>query len=105
MRSAQPGEALRLARSIEAMRTPPCCAPPPCFYYNLCRRTAEIEKCGRAVCRICAAANLRGREFPLREPTRRPLYATDNEAAESVDMDESVSTNHRLLPSKLFPFD
>jgi hypothetical protein len=87
------------------MRTPPCCAPSPCFYYNLCRRTAEVEKCGRAVCRICAAANLRGREFPLREPTRLPLYATDNEAAESVDMDESVSTSHRLLPSKLFPFD
>jgi len=105
MRSAHGGEAARLAQSLEAMRAAPNGAPPPCFYYKLCGRSAEIEKCGRGVCRICGAANLRGREYPLREPTRRPLYATDNEAAESVDMDETLSTQHRLLPSKLFPFD
>jgi hypothetical protein len=105
MRSTQIGEAQRLAESIDAMRGAQSYAPPPCFYFNLCGRAAEIEKCGRAVCRICAAANLRGREYPLREPTRHPLYSTDNEAADSVDMDESISTRRRLLPSKLFPFD
>jgi hypothetical protein len=105
MRSAQRGEAQRLAESIDAMRGAQSYAPPPCFYFNLCGRAAEIEKCGRTVCRICAAANLRGREYPLREPTRHPLYSTDNEAADSVDMDESISTRRRRLPSKLFPFD
>jgi hypothetical protein len=105
MCAAQAGEARRLAQSIDAMRGAQSYAPPPCFYFNLCGRAAEIEKCGRAVCRICAAANLRGREYPLREPTRHPLYSTDNEAADSVDMDESISTRRRLLPSKLFPFD
>jgi hypothetical protein len=99
------GEAMRLAQSLEASRAKPRYAPPPCFYYRLCRRTAQIEKCGRAVCRTCAAAYLRGREYPLREPTRRPLYASDSEAAQSVDMDDALAKRHRQIPSKLYSFD
>lgn len=87
------------------MRAKPCYVPPPCFYYNFCGRAAELEKCGRAVCRGCAAAYLRGREYPLREPTRRPLYSSDNDAAESVDMADSSPKDCRQLSTKLYSFD
>jgi hypothetical protein len=48
---------------------------------------------------------LRGREYPLREPTRRPLYSSDSEAAQSVDMDDALAKRHRQIPSKLYSFD
>ncbi|MGB6431504.1 MAG: hypothetical protein WBF06_13035 [Candidatus Acidiferrales bacterium] len=114
LRSAQPIEAtgtaqtiqaLRLAQSIEAMRTAPSAAPPSCFYFRMCDRAAEIEKCGKAVCRQCAATNLRGREYPLRKPTRRPLYSSDNEAADSLDMDASASTRRSTSRTSPYSFD
>lgn len=79
---------MRLAHTIDAMRsaqTGPAPAP-PCFYARLCASRAEIEMCGRSVCRVCAANNLRGREYPLRAPTPKPLYANDRAAAEALNI-------------------
>jgi hypothetical protein len=87
-RAATSPAAMRLARTIDAMRsakTGPAPAP-PCYYAQLCARRAEIEMSGRSVCRACAAKNLRGREYPLRAPTPKPLYANDRAAAEALDI-------------------
>jgi len=94
-KSGTKSEALRLARAIELQRTAPPAGPPSCFYHRLCGRAAEIEKCGRAVCRPCAAANLRGREYPLRDASQKPPYAFPREAAEALDMDETPGGIHR----------
>jgi hypothetical protein len=87
-RAAASSAAMRLARTIDALRaTQSGPAPaPPCFYARLCGRRAEIEMCGRSVCRACAANNLRGREYPLRAPTPKPLYSSDRAAAEALDI-------------------
>jgi hypothetical protein len=86
---------MRLARAIETQRSAPRPGPPSCFYHRLCGRAAEIEKCGRAVCRPCAAANLRGREYPLRDPAQKPPYAFPGEAAQALDMDDTPGTRRR----------
>jgi hypothetical protein len=87
-RAAASSAAMRLARTIDALRaTQSGPAPaPPCFYARLCGRRAEVEMCGRSVCRACAATNLRGREYPLRAPTPKPLYANDRAAAEALNI-------------------
>jgi hypothetical protein len=59
----------------------------PCFFWPDCQNRAEVEKVGKSVCRSCAAA-LRGTEYPLREPTLRPLYRSGFECAEACDMTE-----------------
>lgn len=41
---------------------------PPCFYWKWCSQRAVVNKVGRSVCRGCAST-LRGREFPLRDPS------------------------------------
>lgn len=46
---------------------------PPCFFYRRCGHIAEIEKQGKSLCRACAA-QIAADEFPLRPPTRDPLY-------------------------------
>lgn len=61
----------------------------PCFFSNLCDRRAAIEKAGRSVCRACAG-RLRGREFPLRDPSHEALYLTGRAAAEALDMVDAV---------------
>ncbi len=68
-------------------------SPPPCFFWKLCRGRAALEKGGKSVCRRCAAT-LRGQEYPLRPPTRRPLYLRGRDAAEAMEMIES---NHKRL--------
>jgi hypothetical protein len=73
--------------------TPPDGSPPPCFNWRLCRGRAALEKGGKSVCRRCAAT-LRGQEYPLRPPTRRPLYPSGRDAAEAMQMIES---NHKRL--------
>jgi hypothetical protein len=73
--------------------TPPDGSPPPCFFWKLCRGRAALEKGGKSVCRRCAAT-LRGREYPLRPPTRQPLYPSGRDAAEAMQMIES---NHKRL--------
>ena len=61
---------------------------PPCFYWSHCRQRAALEKIGRSVCRRCAAT-LRGIEYPLRNPSAQPLYASARTAAEALDMLEA----------------
>lgn len=46
---------------------------------------ADVEKQGKSVCRSCAAG-LRGTEYPLREPSREPLYWHPNELVVQLDM-------------------
>jgi len=60
---------------------------PPCFNFALCGARAAIEKRGRAVCRRCAA-QLAGREYPLRAPSKRNIYRSVIEAVEALDMYE-----------------
>jgi hypothetical protein len=62
---------------------------PPCFYFRSCRGYAEIEKNGKSLCRCCAG-RLKGSEFPLRAPSREPLYSKDRDAAVAMDMLMSV---------------
>ena len=57
----------------------------PCFHHSACRRTAEVEKNGKSLCRSCAA-QVCGREYPLRTPAREPLYSDDREAAEALGL-------------------
>jgi hypothetical protein len=85
------------------MRSPQRNAPPPCFYFNLCGRAAEIDKCGRSVCRVCAAQRLRGREYTPRDPRQKPPYGFAQEAAEALDMSENSDTRSRGPYSNLFP--
>ena len=65
-------------------------ASPPCFYWKSCRRLAALEKQGKVVCRACAE-RLKGVPYPLRVPTREPLYSTGSAAAEALDMVERHS--------------
>lgn len=58
---------------------------PPCFYFKSCRRRAQIEKHGKSLCRQCAE-RLKGREYPLRKPSYRPLYINDKEIQEALSM-------------------
>lgn len=57
----------------------------PCFFWNLCQRSAAVEKAGRCVCRGCAG-RLRGKEYPLRHASEHSLYLTGRAAAEALDM-------------------
>ena len=63
---------------------------PPCFYWARCRQRAALEKSGRSVCRLCSAS-LCGTEYPLRNPSAEPLYASARTAAEALDMLEPSS--------------
>ncbi len=83
------------------------CAPrvavesaPPCFFWSVCSQRAALEKAGRSVCRRCAA-NLRGVEYPVRDPCAEPLYFTGHTAAEALDMLEAeprpVREDHDLV--------
>jgi hypothetical protein len=58
---------------------------PPCFYFEVCGRPSSLEKQGKAVCSPCAA-HFAGREYPLRPPTREPLYDSSRAAAKSLGM-------------------
>ncbi|HYB61788.1 MAG TPA: hypothetical protein VEH50_09940 [Methylomirabilota bacterium] len=62
-------------------------SPPPCFNFALCANRASVEKRGRSVCRRCAA-NIAGREYPLRSPSKRCIYRSVIEAVEALDMYE-----------------
>ena len=64
-----------------------------CFYWKLCRRHAELEKGGKSVCRRCGQ-RLRGRAYPLRPPSRQPLYPNARACAEALDM---VETDHKRM--------
>ncbi len=63
----------------------------PCFYWKSCRRYAAAEKQGKSVCRKCAE-RLKGIPYPLRAPSRAPLYLTDWELARDLDMLEERGT-------------
>lgn len=58
---------------------------PACFYFRICRNRAGVEKNGKTMCRACAARHP-GREFPLRPPSRAPLYGNDRELAVAMDL-------------------
>lgn len=57
----------------------------PCFFQQECGGTAEIEKQGKAVCRPCAV-RIKGAEYPLRAPSREPLYPVPEELARQLGM-------------------
>lgn len=44
-------------------------APSPCYYAKRCKGIAEVSKCGRGVCRACAAA-MPGVEYRLTPLTK-----------------------------------
>ena len=69
----------------------PTAAPsaPPCFNWTACRRQAVVEKAGRSVCHRCAGA-LNGIEYPLRHASAEFLYADGRQAAEALDMIETL---------------
>jgi hypothetical protein len=60
---------------------------PPGFNFALCGNRAAVEKRGRSVCRRCAA-EIVGREYPLRRPSKRCIYRSVIEAVEALDMYE-----------------
>lgn len=60
---------------------------PPCFFHRDCGGIAEIEKQGKAVCRVCAGG-LEGIEYPLRVPSREPLYRKPKELVLQLEMKE-----------------
>jgi hypothetical protein len=60
---------------------------PPCFFHRDCGGTAAIEKQGKAVCRACAGG-LNGLEYPLRAPSREPLYRKAEELVLQLEMKE-----------------
>jgi hypothetical protein len=68
-----------------AVQTPEVIGPPPCYFWNVCSQRAAIEKAGRAVCSRCAA-NLRGYEYPLRAPSRAPIYKSGREVADAMNV-------------------
>lgn len=68
---------------------------PPCFFSRVCRRRAEVEQTGRAVCRECAQTRLHGAEYPLRGTAAEPLYLTGRAASEALDMVENMSNGAR----------
>lgn len=55
----------------------------PCFFHRDCGGAAEIEKQGKAVCRPCASG-MNGIEYPLRAPSREPLYRVPEELAKQL---------------------
>lgn len=57
----------------------------PCFFHRDCGGMAEVEKQGKAVCRCCATG-LKGIEYPLRAPSREPLYPMPEELVKQLDM-------------------
>jgi hypothetical protein len=61
--------------------------PSPCFYFASCGRPSTLEKQGRTVCASCAT-QLSGREYPLRPPTREPMYDSSRAAAKALGMIE-----------------
>ncbi len=62
-------------------------ASPPCFYWRVCGSRAAVEKQGKSVCPACAT-RLKGTAYPLRVPTRAPLYSSSRAAAAALDMVE-----------------
>ena len=71
----------------------PCTSPPPCFFWTSCHRRAALEKQGKSVCAECAEG-LKGTAYPLRPPSRAPLYRSGFAAAEAMDM---IETDHKFL--------
>ena len=59
----------------------------PCFFHRECGGAAEIEKQGKAVCRVCGH-ELNGVEYPLRGPGREPLYSKPEELVLQLEMKE-----------------
>lgn len=60
---------------------------PPCFFHRDCGGTAAVEKQGKAVCRACADG-LNGIAYPLRAPSREPLYRKTEELVLQLEMKE-----------------
>ncbi|MDE3136893.1 MAG: hypothetical protein KGL59_09990 [Acidobacteriota bacterium] len=60
---------------------------PPCFFHRDCGGVAEVEKQGKAICRACASG-LSGVEYPLRKPSREPLYSKPEELVLQLEMKE-----------------
>jgi hypothetical protein len=57
----------------------------PCFFHRRCGNTAAIEKQGKTLCRPCAATIV-AEEFPLRPPTREPLYRFTDDLVRQLGM-------------------
>lgn len=57
----------------------------PCFFHRDCGSMAEIEKQGKAVCRVCASV-MKGIEYQLRRPSREPLYPVPDDLVKQLGM-------------------
>jgi len=77
-----------VSRADETHQFSTDCSPPPCFYWKSCRRPAAVEQQGKSVCHLCAQ-RLKGIAYPLRPPSRAPLYQSGWEVARDVDMLEA----------------
>ena len=58
--------------------------PPPCFFFGKCKSRAECEKQGKTLCEACAA-KLPGQRYPLRAPSRAPIYGHKDEIFRAMD--------------------
>jgi hypothetical protein len=65
----------------------------PCFYFAACGRYAALEKCGKSLC--CNCGRRFGRvEYPLRRPSREPLYFTTREARLAMGLEDPLEREH-----------
>lgn len=61
-------------------------ATTPCFFHRRCGNIAVTEKQGKTLCRSCANA-INAEEFPLRAPTREPLYRSTDDLVRQLGME------------------
>jgi hypothetical protein len=61
-------------------------AAPPCFFHRRCGNLAVTEKQGKTLCRPCADA-IAADEFPLRAPSRDPLYWSADDLVHQLGME------------------
>ncbi|HVB35387.1 MAG TPA: hypothetical protein VNJ52_13585 [Patescibacteria group bacterium] len=57
-----------------------------CFFHRHCGNAADVEKQGKMLCRRCATA-IPAEEFPLRAPTREPLYRSADDLVRQLGME------------------
>ena len=61
-------------------------AATPCFFHRRCGNVAVTEKQGKTLCRSCANS-ISAEEFPLRAPTREPLYRSTEDLVRQLGME------------------
>lgn len=69
---------------------------PPCFFHRRCGNTAVMEKQGKTLCRPCGS-RIAADEFPLRAPTREPLYWSAQDLVRQLGME--MPRHRRAAPN------